>query len=96
MKKRIHDIELFLKYPHDVQNELLDSLIRQAQHTEYGKEYGFSRLQNVEAFRREVPIISYEDIFPYIDRQMKGEQNLLWPTDVSWFAKSSGSTKVRS
>ena len=96
MKKRIHDMELFIKYPHDVQNELLDSLLAQASNTEYGRKYGFKGIRNAEDFRQKVPIVSYEDLFPYIERQLRGEQNILWPTEVTWFAKSSGTTNDRS
>ena len=96
MKKRIHDMELFIKYPHDVQSELLDSLLAQASGTEYGKKFGFKGIKNAEEFRKKVPIVSYEDLFPYIERQLKGAQNILWPTEVTWFAKSSGTTNDRS
>jgi len=82
MKKRIHDIELFMKYPHDVQRELLDGLIRKGANTEYGFKYGFSGIMNPEDFKRNVPIVSYEDIFPYIERLMQGEQNVLWPSEI--------------
>ncbi|MBV6645996.1 MAG: GH3 auxin-responsive promoter family protein, partial [Cyclobacteriaceae bacterium] len=47
-------------------------------------------------FRQQVPVVTYEDVFPYIDRLMKGEQNVLWPTEIRWFAKSSGTTNARS
>ncbi|MFN8691969.1 MAG: GH3 auxin-responsive promoter family protein, partial [Cyclobacteriaceae bacterium] len=41
MKKRIHQIELFKKYPHDVQDELLKRLIQTARYTEFGQRYAF-------------------------------------------------------
>ena len=96
MKKRIHDIELFLKYPHEVQQELFFNLTQRASKTEYGKRFGFSEIQKYEHFQERVPIVTYEDLFPYIQRLMKGEQNLLWPTEIKWFAKSSGTTNARS
>lgn len=96
MKKRIHDIELFMKYPHDVQEELRHSLLREASKTEYGQKYGFENLTSREAFKSQVPIVSYEDLYPYIERLMQGEQNILWPSEVRWFAKSSGTTNARS
>ena len=96
MKKRIHDIELFMKYPHDVQRELLDGLVRKGASTEYGFKHGFSGIMNAEDFKRNVPVVSYEDIFPYIERLMHGEQNMLWPSEIRWFAKSSGTTNARS
>lgn len=96
MKKRIHDIELFLKYPIDVQNELLLKLIQTAKNTEFGKKYAFEDINSYKTFKNRVPISTYEDIYPYIDRLLKGEQNILWPTEIKWFAKSSGTTNARS
>ena len=97
MKKRIHQIELFLKYPVDVQNELLDNLLHAAVNTEYGKKYEFKSLKwNVKEFQERVPIVNYENMYPYIERLLQGEQSILWPTDIKWFAKSSGTTNARS
>ncbi|MFA0961942.1 GH3 auxin-responsive promoter family protein [Roseivirga sp. BDSF3-8] len=96
MKKRIHQIELFMKYPHDVQGELFHKLIQQGKHTYFGKKYGFSDIRHLSQFQQRVPISTYEDLFPYIDRLLKGEQNVLWPTEIKWFAKSSGTTNARS
>lgn len=97
MKKRIHQIELFLKYPVDVQNELLDNLLNTATNTEYGKKYEFKSLKgNIREFQERVPIVNYENMYPYIERLLQGEQNILWPTDIKWFAKSSGTTNAKS
>ena len=96
MKKRIHQIDLFMKYPNEVQNELLEDLIKRARKTEYGKKFGFKAIENYEHFKSKVPVVSYEDIYPYIERLMKGEENLLWPSEIRWFAKSSGTTNARS
>jgi GH3 auxin-responsive promoter len=96
MKKRIHQVELFMKYPHDVQDELLTRLLLNARSTEFGRKYGFDEVVNYEDFARQVPVQSYEKLFPYIERMMKGEQNVLWPTEIKWFSKSSGTTNARS
>lgn len=96
MRKRIHQIELFMKYPHDVQEELRETLIKAAGQTEYGRKYRFRSIDSYQKFQERVPIVSYEDLFPYIERSMKGEQNVLWPTEIKWFAKSSGTTNDRS
>ncbi|MEP0270346.1 MAG: GH3 auxin-responsive promoter family protein [Balneola sp.] len=96
MKKRIHQIELFMKYPHEVQNELLEDLVKKSSKTAYGKQYGFKTIENYEHFKSKVPIVNYEELFPFIERLMKGEQNVLWPSEVRWFAKSSGTTNARS
>jgi hypothetical protein len=96
MQKRIHQIELFIKYPHEVQEELFKKLVQTARHTEFGNRYDFSSIQSYESFRERIPIHTYEKTFPYIDRLMKGEQNILWPSEIKWFSKSSGTTNARS
>jgi len=96
MKKRIHQMELFMKYPHDVQEELFYKLLEQAKNTEFGKEYGFKDIKTFKQYQENVPVHTYEQLFPYIDRLMHGEQNILWPSEITWFAKSSGTTNARS
>ena len=96
MKKRIHQIELFIKYPHDVQDELLKKLLQSARGTEFGKRYDFVSIDNYEQYRERIPVSTYEEMFPYIDRLMRGEQNILWPSEIKWFSKSSGTTNARS
>lgn len=95
-KKRSHQIELFMKYPIDVQNEVFSQLIEKASGTEWGTKYGYKDIQTYQQFQQRVPTSSYEDIYPYIERLMKGEPNILWPGAVSWFSKSSGTTNARS
>ena len=96
MKKRIHQIELFMKYPHDVQEELFKRLIQSGELTQFGSQYGFRDIQNYSQYRERVPVFTYETFFPYIDRLMRGEQNVLWPSEIKWFSKSSGTTNQRS
>ncbi len=96
MKKRIHEVELFMKYPHEVQSELLHKLIYRARNTKFGREYQFEDIKRYDAFKNRVPLHTYEQTFPYIDQLLKGEQNILWPTEIRWFAKSSGTTNDRS
>ncbi|WP_340077791.1 GH3 auxin-responsive promoter family protein [Leptobacterium sp. I13] len=96
LKKRIHQIELFLKYPAEVQTEVLNQLLTLSQHTEFGKMHGFEGMKNYEAFASNVPINHYEAIEPMIERTRKGEQNIFWHTPVKWFAKSSGTTNAKS
>lgn len=92
MKKRMHQVELFMKYPHDVQNEWLLNLVATAKDTEFGNLHDFKSINNYEQFKRNIPVHDYETLKPYIERTRRGEQNLLWPTDIKWFAKSSGTT----
>lgn len=96
MKKRIHQIELFKKYPIEVQNELLSNLLLKAAGTEWGRKYEFSSIQHYNDFRNRLPVSRYEDIASVIERIMEGENNVLWPSEIRWFSKSSGTTNARS
>jgi len=96
LKKRKHQVELFLKYPIDVQNELLFKLLSNARNTEIGEKFDFSTIKSYEKFTQKVPIQQYESIEPLIERARKGEQNIFWPTSIKWFAKSSGTTNAKS
>lgn len=95
-RMRLWRIEAWKTHPHDSQREVLQDLVTSAQYTEFGKKYNFSRLFNIRSFKQSVPIHDYEDIKPYIQRIMNGENNVLWNTPVSWFAKSSGTTSDKS
>ena len=96
IKKRIHHIKLFVNYPHEVQGELRQSLIDTAKNTEFGKIYNFKSIKNSKDFSSQIPLNSYEDLEPFIERMRSGEQNILWPSEISWFAKSSGTTNSKS
>lgn len=89
-------IDAWKNHPVDSQREVLQDLVGSAQYTEFGKKYNFSRLFSIKAFKKAVPIHEYDDIKPYIYRIMNGEQNILWNTPISWFAKSSGTTSDKS
>jgi hypothetical protein len=96
LKQRIHQIELFLKYPNEVQEELLMNLIRRAENTVIGTQYDFSSISSYTTFSERVPISSYEDLQPLIERTRQGEQNVFWDAPIKWFAKSSGTTNAKS
>jgi len=96
MKKRFHQIELFMKYPHDVQEEWFKRLISTAKDTEYGKRYDFNSINSYDTFRERLPINDYDSIRKDIEQLMAGKQNVLWPTDIKLFAKSSGTTSEKS
>lgn len=96
LKKRIHQIELFIKYPNEVQEELLFDLIKKAKNTEIGKLYDFKTIDSYQEFAKRVPIVNYEKIEPLITRSRKGERNIFWPSEIKWFAKSSGTTNAKS
>ena len=96
LKKRIHQIKLFKKHPIEVQNEVLMNLIKSAKNTEIGKKYGFETIDDYETFSNKVPVSTYEDFFKYINRSIKGEENIFWNTEIKWYAQSSGTTNSKS
>lgn len=96
LKQRIHQIELFLKYPNEVQEELLMNLIRQSETTFLGKHYDFSSIKTYHTFQERVPVSTYEDLEPFIEKTRKGEQGVFWNEPIKWFAKSSGTTNAKS
>ncbi len=96
LKQRIHQIELFLKYPNEVQEELLMNLIRAAGNTIIGQQYDFDSINSYATFAERVPVSTYEELQPLIERTRQGEQNVFWETPIKWFAKSSGTTNAKS
>ncbi|MCF3110570.1 GH3 auxin-responsive promoter family protein [Niabella sp. CC-SYL272] len=89
-------IDGWRSHPLDAQREVLQNLVTSAQYTEFGRKYHFSNLYNIRDFKKAVPIHEYNDLKPYIERCMNGEQNLLWNSPIMWFAKSSGTSGDKS
>ena len=96
LKQRIHQIELFLKYPHEVQEELMMNLISSAEETVMGQKYDFETIKSYQTFSERIPVSTYEDLEPMIELTRKGAQNVFWNTPIKWFAKSSGTTNAKS
>ena len=93
---RLWRIDAWKNHPEDSQREVLQDLVTSAQYTEFGKKYNFSKLFSIKSFKKAIPIHEYEEMKPYIQRIMDGEQNILWNTPIYWFAKSSGTTSDKS
>ncbi|MCB0482331.1 MAG: GH3 auxin-responsive promoter family protein [Flavobacteriales bacterium] len=96
LKKRQHQIDLFKKYPIEVQQEWFTKLINTGKNTEFGKKHGFENIQTRDQYAALVPLQDYESLKDQIIRVKHGEQNVLWPTEIKWFAKSSGTTSAKS
>jgi hypothetical protein len=94
--KRLHQIELFKQYPGNVQREMFIKLIRQAENTEWGKSHKYKEIETINQYQARVPIQTYEDIVSYVELQRSGKQNVLWPSEIKWYAKSSGTTSDKS
>lgn len=96
LKRRLPAFEAIRNNPQQVQHDQLIKLLRTAQITEFGRQYDFKSINNLETFKQRVPVTNYDDFKHYIERMMRGEQNILWPSEVRWFAKSSGTTSAKS
>lgn len=96
LQRREEQIERFRHYPVEVQYELFHELIDKARLTEWGQAFNYGSIKTYKDFRNRFPVQDYETLKPWIQRVMEGEQNLLWPGKVNWFAKSSGTTSDKS
>jgi hypothetical protein len=94
--KRSYQIQHYREYPLEIQNETLFELIQNSKKTEWGRLHNFSEIKSHKEFQQSTPLQDYNDIKPYVDRLRKGEKDLLWPGEVKWFAKSSGTTNDKS
>ncbi len=79
-----------------LQATVLRHLLEKAAETEYGRNHLFNNTRSYDDFARNVPINTYEDLKGDIDRMRHGESNVLWPGQIRWYAKSSGTTNDKS
>ena len=93
---RLKAIDLYDTQAGDIQHRVLTRLVKQAENTEWGKKYDYKSIRDYEDFKNRLPIQTYEEVKPYVERLRAGEQNLLWPSEIRWFAKSSGTTNDKS
>ncbi len=91
-KLRQYRVQSWKRNQVTTQEIIFTELLRSAENTEYGRKYGFDRIVDYAGFQRDVPIVSYDDLQPYISRMLNGERDVLWPGFVPYFSKSSGTT----
>ena len=96
VQRRLASIHHFRDNPHEVQQQVLRELLRTARSTAWGRRYGYADAPSAPEFARRVPISTYEQLYPEIERVLRGETDVLWPGCAEWFAKSSGTTNARS
>jgi hypothetical protein len=96
LKRRIPAMEHAFSNPAEVQHQAFTDLLAQVKKTTFGKDFGLQSVKTIEDYRSRVPIHHYDDLKPYINRLMRGEQGVLWPEEINWFAKSSGTTSDKS
>ena len=82
----------WLKNPVETQAKVLANLIEQAQHTAFGQDHAFNTIVDAKSFAQQVPVRDYEGLKPYVDRVVKGEEDVLWKGKPIYFAKTSGTT----
>lgn len=93
---RLWSIEQWTADPVKAQHKVWQDLLSSGQNTEFGRAHHFSSIQSLEEYKAAVPVHEYDDLKPYIERMLQGEENILWNTPVEWFAKSSGTTSDKS
>lgn len=93
---RYKNIKEWMDHPLETQRNVMQELIAHGQYTSFGMQYDFNSIFNLADFRKHVPVQEYTELKPYVDRLMNGENNVLWNTPVTWFAKSSGTTSDKS
>ena len=76
----------------EIQHETRDELVREAKETAFGKDHNFNSISDYESFKKAVPVRDYEGLKPYIDRVVKGEENVLWEGLPIYLCKTSGTT----
>lgn len=93
---RQKEIERHYTEPEALQHEVLNYLISKGKQTEYGRNHLMGAVDNYEDFRDRLPICTYEDLKSDIDRMRHGDEDVLWPGQTRWYAKSSGTTNDKS
>lgn len=94
--KRAGRLDRYATQTADIQQRVLQQLLSKAADTEYGQRFGFESIRSYDDFAQRVPLNSYEELKGYIDRMRHGEKHVLWPGQVQWYAKSSGTTNDKS
>lgn len=88
----VNDQKKWASKPAESQKKIFRSIINKAKNTVFGKDHGFADIRSYDDFKKQVPIRDYEGLRPYVDKILKGEQDVLWPGKPAYFAKTSGTT----
>ena len=95
-KPRQKAIACYATHTEAIQEKVLARLVEKAKATEWGRKYDYRTIKSYQDFQQRVPVQTYEEIKEYVDRMRHGEKNILWPGEVVWYAKSSGTTNDKS
>lgn len=93
---RLRQLDRYTSEAEALQRFVLQRLVEKATDTEWGKKHHYANIRSYEDFARLVPINTYEELKMDIDRMRHGEKNILWPGQIRWYAKSSGTTSDKS
>lgn len=96
LRSRMDYIQQITEHPEETQEKVFNHLIEKARHTEWGIAHHYQSIETPVDLKNRVPVNNYDGLKPWIERMMTGEQNVLWPSDIRWFAKSSGTTSDKS
>ena len=94
--RRLPQLDRYATDAEHLQRDVLERLIKKGRQTEWGRAHGYDSVSSYEQFARTSPVNSYEELKGYIDRMRHGKRNILWPGQVHWYAKSSGTTNDKS
>lgn len=78
--------------PKRAQEDILFDYLRRNKNTEYGKKYRFNHIRSVMEYQRSLPITNCEGMRPYLERMMRGENNILTADRPIFFGVTSGTT----
>ena len=93
---RQHQLDRYATEGEQLQRKVLDHLLAKGRKTLWGWEHGFDDVDSYEKFRQSSNVNTYEELKEYIERMRHGERNVLWPGQIRWYAKSSGTTNDKS
>ncbi len=96
IKKRVDQMAEVIENPSATQMDVFQYLIAKSSTTEWGRKYDYASIQDYNEYRKRVPISTYEELKPYLDKVREGQDDILWPGRINWFAKSSGTTAGKS
>ena len=94
--RRLNSINNFSRNPLKFQHQILKELLLKAKNTEYGKKHFFKEVIAYDDYKNNIPVVNYEEFFPEIRKVLSGAENIIWPQNFKWFAKSSGTTNDKS
>ncbi len=95
-RRRQRELDEYPNQGEKMQEEVLRFLVSRARDTEYGRKHLFNQIHDYNDFVQNIPVNDYESLKGDIDRMRHGEENILWPGLVKWYAKSSGTTNDKS